>query len=146
VQDQTTIRLRQLITRMARQLNRASTDEGLSPAQASVLGVVASRGPIGMSRLAEVDRIHPSVLSRTVASLQRAGLVARIQDTADLRSTLVGVTKSGKAVHAQIISNRSQVIATAAKVLTSEQQRSIDEALTALEVLVEELRRSDPDN
>jgi hypothetical protein len=42
-------RLRGVISRLARQLNETSTDEGLTPTQYSVLGLVRSRGPLGLA-------------------------------------------------------------------------------------------------
>ena len=41
--DETVIRLRRVVLRLARQLNAASVGEGLTPTQASVLGIVTHR-------------------------------------------------------------------------------------------------------
>ncbi len=48
-------RFRAVIGRLARDLNATATDEGLTPTQASVLGLVASRGPIGLAELNELE-------------------------------------------------------------------------------------------
>ena len=43
--NDTVIRLRRVVLKLARQLNAASREEGLTPTQASVLGIATMRGP-----------------------------------------------------------------------------------------------------
>ena len=42
--------LRGVVSRIARRLNASATSEGLTPTQASVLGLIAARGPLGQVR------------------------------------------------------------------------------------------------
>lgn len=142
--EDTTTHLRQVIGRLARQLNRSASDEGLTPSEASVLGIVTGRGPISLSELARVEGLNPTMLSRVVSNLERAGLISRIPDPNDLRSAAVSVTRQGRTVQATVRTNRAQVVADAAEGLTTEQQKSIAEALPALQALVDQLRLRDP--
>jgi hypothetical protein len=49
--DEGAIRLRRVIIKVARQLNASSTGEGLTPSQASVLGLIVARGPMSLPDL-----------------------------------------------------------------------------------------------
>lgn len=137
---QTMVRLRTVITRLSRQLRAVSTDEGLTPSQASVLGVVASRGPIVASEIARVDGFNPTMLSRIVAHLEQADLVTRTNDPSDGRTTFIMVTKLGRGVHTKILANRYEVLAMAASGIAAEEQDMLAAALPALESLAERLR------
>ena len=53
--DDEITRLRIALARISKQLNKQTTSDGLSYAQASVLGTVCRRGPIGASELADVE-------------------------------------------------------------------------------------------
>lgn len=142
--EDTTTHLRQVITRLARELNKSATDEGLTPSEASVLGIVASRGPIALSELSRVEGLNPTMLSRVVGNLERADLISRTPDPIDLRSAAVGASRHGRKIHATVRGNRARVVARAAEGLTTEQQKSIAEALPALQALVDQLRLRDP--
>ena len=49
---ETLSKLRGVISKLARELNATATDEGLTPTQASVLGLITFRGPLGLTELA----------------------------------------------------------------------------------------------
>ena len=55
------------------QLNSSSTGAGLTPSQASVLGLIVARGPLSLSELSEVERLNPTMLSRVVSKLHGTG-------------------------------------------------------------------------
>ena len=133
-------RLRKVIGRAARQLNPTSTGEGLTPSQASVLGVVASQGPLGLAELTELEGLNPSVLSRIVGKLDDCGLIERRPDPADLRAVRVEITPAGTAVHEHIRALRTQVVSQCLDRLPAATVDSLLEALPALEALADELR------
>lgn len=87
--DDSAIRLRRIILRLARQLNTSSTGAGLTPSQASLLGIIVGNGRMSLSELAEIERLNPTMLSRVVGKLQELGFIDRIPDPADLRSASV---------------------------------------------------------
>src|SRR4029077_18312507 len=53
--NETVIRLRRVVLKLARQLNAASREEGLTPTQASVLGIATMRGPLSLAELTEIE-------------------------------------------------------------------------------------------
>ena len=73
-------RLRVVIIRLARQFNATATGEGLTPTQASVLGLIAHRGPLGLAELAELEGLESDPVSRVVRKLDEDGLIRRHPD------------------------------------------------------------------
>jgi DNA-binding MarR family transcriptional regulator len=133
-------RLRRVISRMARQLNASSTEGGLTPSQASVLGVVATRGPMGLAELAEVEGLNPTMLSRVIGRLEELGLMTRRSDPADLRAVQVEASPEGVAVHNRIRLLRTQALAECLERLPPATVESLGGALPALEELADQLR------
>jgi DNA-binding MarR family transcriptional regulator len=136
------VRLRRVIGRLARQFNAAATDEGLTPSQASVLSVVAARGPISLAELSRVENINPTMLSRVIGFLDRRSLVRREADPADLRAANVAITSGGLRVQTRIMRQRGDMIATSVGALSAADAARIVNALSALEALAEELIRT----
>lgn len=77
---------------------------GSSPEQVverSAYGILAwlhDAGPMGPSALAEHFHLNPSTVSRQVASLEQAGLVARDRDDKDRRALRLRLTEQGQTV------------------------------------------------
>ncbi len=61
----------------------------------SLLQLVADRQPIRPSEIAEVQEVHPSLITRQVRELEDAGHVQVAADPADGRSCLVTLTPTG---------------------------------------------------
>jgi DNA-binding MarR family transcriptional regulator len=61
----------------------------------SLLQLVADRQPIRPSEIAEVQDVHPSLVTRQVRELEDAGHVQVAADPADGRSCLVTLTPAG---------------------------------------------------
>ena len=138
--DETVIRLRRVILRLARQLNAASVGEGLTPTQASVLGIVTNRGPLGLTELTEIEGLNPTMLSRVVGKLDSYGLIRRLRDPDDFRAARVEITPEGQAVYQRIAAQRAAVISECVAGLPPDQEAALVAALPALENLAEDLR------
>jgi DNA-binding MarR family transcriptional regulator len=134
------IRLRRVVLGLARRLNAASVEEGLTPAQASVLAVVVNRGPLGLAELGEIEGLNPTMLSRVVGALNSRGLVQRWRDPSDYRAVRVEVTSDGGAVWERISAERAELISEYVTCLPAEQEAALVAALPALENLSEGLR------
>ena len=67
--DDSVVRLRRVVLGLARRLNSDSVDDGLTPTQASVLGIAATRGPVSLAELTEMEGLNPTMLSRVVGKL-----------------------------------------------------------------------------
>jgi DNA-binding MarR family transcriptional regulator len=133
-------RLRGVIFRLARQLNASSTGEGLTPTQASVLGLVAFRGPLGLAELTELEGLNPTMLSRVVRKLDEDGLIHRLPDPSDLRAVRVEITPEGALVHERIRTLRTQAVSECLQRLPDHAGKELVQALPALEALEEELK------
>lgn len=133
-------RLRAVIVRLARQLNASSTGEGLTPTQASVLGLVAFRGPLGLAELTDLEGLNPTMLSRVVRKLTDDGLIHRLQDPSDLRAVRVEITHEGALVHDRIRALRTQAVSECLQRLPDHTGKQLVEALPALDALAEELK------
>jgi DNA-binding MarR family transcriptional regulator len=133
-------RLRRVIGRLARLLNAAPVSENLTPTQASVLGLVAHRGPIGMTELADIEGLNPTMLSRVVAKLVDGGLVTRLPNPADQRAVQLEATEAGHEVHLRIIRSRTETVARILDGLSPDVTDALLDALPALEALAEGLR------
>ena len=134
------IRLRRSIGHLARQLNTSATDEGLTPTQASVLGLVTGRGPIGLPELARLEHLNPTMLSRVVGRLDEEGLISRTPDPDDLRSITVEVTAQGRDTHTRIKAQRAEAVSRAVRRLPADERAALISALDALEHLAAELQ------
>jgi DNA-binding MarR family transcriptional regulator len=132
-------RLRRVIGRLARQLNMTAAGEGLTPTQASVLGQIALRGPLGMAELAELEGLNPTMLSRMVRKLDDDGLIRKLSDPADLRAVHVEITPAGSLVHDRLRELRTQVVSECLQRLPRGTVAELVQALPAMERLADEL-------
>ena len=138
--EDSVIRLRRAILRLARQLNAASVGEGLTPTQASVLGIVTHRGPLGLTELTEIEGLNPTMLSRVVGKLDSFGLIRRLRDPDDFRAARVEVTPEGKQTNQRIAAERAAILSERLAGLPPDQEAALVAALPALENLAEDLR------
>ena len=133
------IRLRQVITKLARQLNVSSTGEGLTPSQASLLGLVVGRGPLSISELTGLEGLNPTMTSRMLGVLDTMGLIERTPDPSDLRSASVTATPAGRRSDERIKAQRAEGVSAAMDRLSPAEQEAVLAALPALEALRTEL-------
>jgi DNA-binding MarR family transcriptional regulator len=140
--DEGAIRLRRVIVKVARQLNASSTGEGLTPSQASVLGLIVARGPMSLPDLGELEGINPTMLSRVIGRLVDMGLIDRIPDPADLRSVSVVSTTAGRRVDQQIKARRAAAVSECLELLPAADVAALTDALPALETLAETMRQA----
>ena len=132
-------RLRRTVIRLYRRFNASATHEGLTPAQASILGVIASRGPIGLAELVEIEGVNPTMLSRLIGKLAADGLIVREQHPDDLRSATVEATAAGRKKQDRIRAERAASIAEYVALLTPADEQALIAALPALEALAAEV-------
>ena len=139
--DEGAIRLRRVISKLARELNASSTGEGLTPSQASVLGLIVARGPLGLTELGELEGINPTMLSRVIGRLVEMSLIIRTPDPADLRSVSVVSTAAGGRVDKKIKARRAAGLSRCVELMPPNQVAALTEALPALENLAETMKR-----
>ncbi len=136
----TVARLRAAIGRLSRQLNASATHEGLTPSQASALGLIGGRGPLSLAELAKLESLNPTMVSRIVGRLDELGLIRRRQNPDDLRAAWVEITADGRQMTDRIRDSRGQVVSACLDRLDPTDRDAITAALPALEHLVDELK------
>jgi DNA-binding MarR family transcriptional regulator len=139
-EDGVPAQLRAVITRLGRILNSSSTIRGLTPTEASVLGVVATRGPMAISELVALEGLNPTMVSRMVTKLERDGLLSRTPDANDARAVRLSATSLGADAHGQLREVRTTTVARSMELLPDTIRATLLIALPALEQLAEALQ------
>src|SRR4051794_9905488 len=90
--------LRMAIVRTSRRLRQegAAETSGLTPTSVAALATIERHGPLTPSEVAGIERVKRPSMTRTLACLEREGLVERMPDPADGRSSLVSVNATGR--------------------------------------------------
>jgi DNA-binding MarR family transcriptional regulator len=137
----TASRLRVAVARLSRRLRTtaAGSAAGLTPTRISVLLTVVREGPIRVSVLAESESLNPTMLSRVIADLSDAGLVARTSDDGDRRAAWVEATDDGRRLTERMRRERTDAVNEAMGGLSAGDRRLLEKALPALEHLAEQL-------
>ena len=138
--DDGAIRLRRVVGKLARQLNSLATGEGLTPSQASVLGLIVARGPISLAELTSLEGLNPTMLSRVIRALDEKGLIRRLPDPSDLRAARVEITPAGVTVHERIREHRTQVLTACLEQLPPETAQALLSSVPAMEALAETVK------
>jgi|ERR1700728_171925 len=136
----TAARLRSAVNRISRRLRPTRAGAGFTPAQISVLETVAKRGPIGLSDLAALEGMNPTMLSRVARKLEDPGLIRRHPHPIDGRAALLEVTGSGRRLFERIRTERTDQLSLELAVFSDEERRLLVDALPVLERLAERLK------
>lgn len=132
-------RLRRANAALARRLRALRADHGVPAAKLSLLGWLERAGrPLTASRLAELERLQPQSLTRTIAELDAAGLIQRREDESDRRALLIEITQKGHELVAEDALRQNQWLADAMIKLTRAERGVLAIAALLLEQLVEE--------
>lgn len=91
-------RLHKAAIRLLRSVRAADVKSGLSGPKLSALSVLAFAGPQSLSALARAEQVRAPTMSKLIADLEAAGLVAKRADKADKRSVTIAVTAQGRAL------------------------------------------------
>jgi DNA-binding MarR family transcriptional regulator len=137
---ETLSKLRGVISKLARELNTTATDEGLTPTQASVLGLITVRGPLGLTELAQFEGLNPTMLSRVVGRLTELELIQRDPNPDDLRAVRVESTAAGRKLHERVKLLRTEAIGACLDQMPAQSAQTIIAALPALDDLAQALR------
>lgn len=130
-------RLRVAVGRLHRRLAQRSTSE-LTFAQISALVTVERHGPIRQGELAAREKVAAPSMTRTVSGLAGAGLVHKIPDPEDGRSSHIVVTPAARTLLAKVRTERTAMLAERVARLTQQQYETLVAALPVLEQLAED--------
>jgi DNA-binding MarR family transcriptional regulator len=121
---------------MARRLRQeAGTD--LGPSQVAALATIERHGPLSPSELAERERIKRPTVTRIAANLEGAGLIERVRDPADGRSSSLSATPRAKALLRRLRARKTAFLARRLDDLDAEDRRTLERAAELLEGMLE---------
>jgi DNA-binding MarR family transcriptional regulator len=135
-----TARLRAVIGKLSRHLRPTLAGSQLTPSQISVLFTIVRLGPLGLSEVAEIESLNPTMLSRIAAQLCDAGLIRRNADPNDRRAALVQSTPAGRRMRERIHRERTQALGEHVEHLGPEERAALWSALPVLEELAEQIK------
>jgi DNA-binding MarR family transcriptional regulator len=136
VKEELAPRLRMAIARMARRLRQESGTD-LGPSQVAALATVERHGPLSPSELADRERIKRPTATRIVGHLEAAGLVQRVKDPEDGRSSILSVTAEGRAVLRRLRERKTAYLAKRLGTMDAEDGRTLERAAELLEGMLE---------
>ncbi|HVV90531.1 MAG TPA: MarR family transcriptional regulator [Solirubrobacterales bacterium] len=135
----TASQLRNAIVRTSRALRQeAAGESGLSPTQTAALASINRSGPLTPSELAALERVKRPTMTRTLACLEREGLIERTPDPADGRSSLVAVNDAGRERLARLRRRKSAYLARRLRRLDPEEVETLAHAAALLERMRED--------
>jgi DNA-binding MarR family transcriptional regulator len=135
----TASQLRDAIVRTSRRLRQeAATETGLSPAMTAALATINRSGPLTPSELAELERVKRPTMTRTLACLQREGLIERTADPADGRSFVVVVNEAGRERLTRLRRRKSAYLARRLRKLDPDEVETLSRAAELLERMRED--------
>jgi len=80
---------------LGRRLKLERPAMGRTSLELSVLGHLHRRGPLTPGDIAAAERVQPQTLTRTLTSLEAAGLITKAAHPRDGRMILLGLTDAG---------------------------------------------------
>lgn len=127
--------LRAAVLRLARRLRVERDRSALSNNKIAILSHLAREGESTPSRISVDERQHPQSLSRPLAELEDAGLIARAPDTADGRRSVLRLTEKGRAEFDADMRLRDRWLSEALEGLDAERLQVLTEAAGILDQL-----------
>ena len=128
-------RLALVAGRLNRRLQAATG--GLSHGLLSAMAVIAKRGPLRLSDLAQIEGVSAPSMTRTVAELEVRGYVTRSPDPVDGRAVLISAAEAGTAAILDARATRAQLVSELLATLNTVDAAAISAALPALERLTD---------
>jgi DNA-binding MarR family transcriptional regulator len=125
-------RLRLGVTRLARRL-RQEAEAGITPSMLSALSTLGRLGPLTMRDLCAAEQVQPPTMTRIVAALLEAGLVARDPDPTDGRVVWVRLTPTGRKLLEGARGRKEAYLAKALRVLEPRELATLEDAAAILE-------------
>jgi DNA-binding MarR family transcriptional regulator len=129
-------RLRPVLLRLSRELRREIHSVGVTGGQVSLLIQIKKHPGTTASELAEGERISAPGMSGHIVRLEAAKLIERTR-AADRRRIGLTITEAGDKVLSAVRKRRTAWLAERLKELESDELETIEDALPALEKLLE---------
>ena len=124
--------LRRAIGLAARRVRAERGSADLPDPQFNVLALLTAQGATTPGRLAELERVRPPSMTRTVTCLVDRGLVAKEEDPRDGRQVLVALTEAGRAEVAETRRRRDAWLSHRLAEMTPEERACLAQAAVLL--------------
>ncbi|PKW14035.1 MarR family winged helix-turn-helix transcriptional regulator [Saccharopolyspora spinosa] len=121
-------RLRLAVVRLNRRLRAQSTDSKITLSQLSALSCLHKTGAMTPGELAAKEGVQPPSMTRVIAALEDAGLVARRAHPTDGRQAIVELTEAGRARIDEEVSVRERWLDQQLVNLSEEERRVLSQA------------------
>jgi DNA-binding MarR family transcriptional regulator len=131
-------RLRPVLLKLNRHLRREIHSLGITGGQASLLFTIQRHPGIGVRELASLERMSPPGMSKYLARLEAAGLVAREPSGGDRRRVGLRVTPEAERVLRSVKSRRTAWLAARLRDLSPAELDAVDAAIEPLQQLIDE--------
>jgi DNA-binding MarR family transcriptional regulator len=129
-------RLRLAVVRTARRLRQEAGGE-LGPATSAALATIERQGPLSPSELADLEGLKRPTVTRILGNLEKAGLVTRVRDPEDGRSSILSITAEGRALLRKLRARKTAYLAQQMGELGAEDVRTLERAVELLEGMLE---------
>lgn len=129
--------LRPVLLKLNRHLRREIHSLGITGGQASLLFTIQRNPGIGVRDLAALERMSAPGMSKYVARLEAAGLLAR-EAGADRRRVGLRVTPEAERVLRSVKSRRTAWLAARLRGLSPDELEAVDAAIEPLQKLIAE--------
>jgi DNA-binding MarR family transcriptional regulator len=128
-------RLRMALVRTARRLRQEAATEtgGLTTTATAALATIERHGPLTPSELADLERVKRPTVTRTLACLEREGLVERTPDPTDGRSSLVAINAAGRERLRRLRGRKNAYLARRMRDLPAEDVATLERAAEILD-------------
>ncbi len=130
-------RLRPPLLQLHFLVRRNTPGPDLTPAQQAAVQSLWRLGPVRMGELARYLRIRLPSATSAVDGLERLGLAERKPDPDDGRAVVVQLSEHGMALTSELIAARNTLLAGHLSDLTEDERRTLDDAVPALNRLME---------
>lgn len=128
--------LRLVLVRLVRRTRKRS-GTGLTPSQLSALSTIERHGSLRLGRLGELEQVTKSTVTRLVSRLEQEGILARVADEEDGRSSRVELTDAGRRLMDKANSRADAYLARQIDALTSDEQARLFAAVPVLQRLLD---------
>lgn len=129
--------LRLVIGRLARRLRQHAVG-GLTPSQRSVLATLNQSGVLRMGDLARIEDVSPPSITGIIGRLEEKGMVTRIPDPDDARSTMVQISDEATRLLEESRKARSTYLATQLSSLDADERARLETAVRILDRMIDE--------
>ena len=130
--DEAARSLRAALARLNRRLRAEDDGDGVGSTGLSVLGRHYRDGPSSATALATQERLQPQSLTRTLQSLEKRVLIARVADASDRRRSTITITRAGVEALRRSVLNRESWLSQAMLSTLSPTERGLLAITTTL--------------